>query len=133
MQLYLYNTNDPKPIPEQYAATAKEISKIVEVPDASLNGVIVAGSYCDIDTIVLILKKLRHNGTAVLEGPDIFEISRSVISGYLNGESVRQIVGNQEKLYSLAELIQIINQLPEFEILHKRINHYRYSLTVKRK
>ena len=134
MELYLYHTNDPRPIPENNTAIPKEISRLVEIPDASVNKITLAGSYfAGEEQLLGILKKIRHNGILIICGPDIFEISRSIISGYIDGKIVREIIMPNELLYSLFELNEIFSKYEDFEIINKRINHYRYSLTVRRK
>jgi hypothetical protein len=129
--IYLHDSNSVIPIPEEYQGVTMNISSLVDIPEASCSELYVEGTFFNEKTLIDIIKKIRIAGKITITGPDIIEISRSILCGYLTEKDVRNLISPGEVLYSCLEIISALER-GGLEIISKRINHNRFAVIAER-
>lgn len=127
--MYVYHPLNENP-PDHFEDITT-INAIDSLDDASQLDLHVNGMYYNEQKIQTLVKKLRHRGKLTLAGPDLFEISRCIMTGHLDPVDVRTLVNDGEKLYTALEIIEILKTLG-LNITQKRVNHFRYCITAER-
>ena len=85
-----------------------------------------------INTLELIVKKLRHSGKITIHGTDILEVTRGLVCGYLPYDAgIKLLYENKKETTSLEVLITSLEGLG-FQIVQKRCNNYKYFVEAKR-
>ncbi len=87
----------------------------------------------------MIVAKIRYGGILILEGTDIFEISRSLMMLHISLADCQNLIYNNKNTTndhkrSCSSLLEEVANLQNFglDIVHQRVNSYKYSITSRR-
>lgn len=130
-KVYLCHPEANRKPPEELINFTHNINVIDTIPASSCTELYVDGTYFDIAKLKDIIQKVRLKGKITITGPELFEIARNVVHGFMSEQDVRMMLGPGEQLYSCLEITMLLQQL-KLKIIHKRINHNRFAITAER-
>ena len=84
------------------------------------------------DFIKELVKKIRYAGQIIISGSDVYEISRAMMSKNLSLEETNSILYNGR--YSISSVLDVVTRLQQLglNILHKRVNDFKYTIIAER-
>lgn len=124
--------------PIEYVEQRLDKSKVdnAECMEILVNDVIDFFSATNVeDFIKVLLRKLRHGGTIIIGGVDLYETTKAYYTNTINmtqmNELVHGIDGKKSSNITLPIMVQFL-QGQGLKILKKRANHYRFTVVAKR-